>query len=208
MKRTIPFIVAPVLAFTLAACGDDQDSGGGSMPGHSMTTSAAPSAGQQTGRNNEQDVMFAQMMIPHHQQALEMARQAETKATMPEVKKLAADIEKAQDPEIKQMTAWLKSWGASVPSPGMSGMDHGGMDHGGMEGMMSEQDMEKLGKLSGMAYDKAFLEMMIKHHQGAVSMAKKEQASGQFPAAKAMAGSIITSQNAEIATMQGMLKKM
>ncbi|GAA2429894.1 DUF305 domain-containing protein [Actinomadura vinacea] len=203
MKRTIPLIIAPALALTLAACGGDHDSGGGSMPGHSMSTSAAPSAGQQAGQHNEQDVMFAQMMIPHHQQALEMAQQAKTKATMPEVKKLAADIEKAQDPEIKQMTAWLKSWGASVPSPGMSGMDHGGM-----EGMMSEEDMGKLGKLSGMAYDKAFLEMMIKHHQGAVSMAKKEQASGQFPAAKAMAGSIITSQNAEIATMQGMLKKM
>jgi uncharacterized protein (DUF305 family) len=206
IKRTIPLAVIPLLAFALAACGgEDQESGSGSMPGHSMTTSAAPGAGQ-SGQHNQQDVMFAQMMIPHHQQALEMAETAKTKATMPEVKKLAADIEKAQDPEIKQMTGWLNSWGVAAPTPGMSGMDHGG--HGGMEGMMSEEDMARLEKLSGTAYDKAFLEMMIEHHQGAVSMAKTEQASGQFPPAKNMAASIIKSQTAEIATMQGLLNKM
>ncbi|MFI0449682.1 DUF305 domain-containing protein [Actinomadura sp. 6N118] len=170
-----------------------------------MSTSATPATGQQPGQHNDQDVMFAQMMIPHHQQALEMAKPAKTKASMPQVKKLAADIEKAQDPEIKQMTAWLTSWGASMPSPGAS-MDHSG--HGGAEGMMSAQDMTKLNKLSGMAYDKAFLDMMIKHHQGAVTMAKKEQTSGQFPAAKTMAGAIITSQTAEITTMRNLLKNM
>ncbi|KAB2352451.1 DUF305 domain-containing protein [Actinomadura rudentiformis] len=205
MKRTIPLIITPVLALALAACGGDDKESGGSKPGHSMSTSATPTTGQQAGQHNDQDVMFAQMMIPHHQQALEMAKPAKTKASMPEVKKLAADIEKAQGPEIKQMTEWLTSWGANVPSPGAS-MDHGG--HGGAEGMMSAKDMAKLNKLSGMAYDKAFLEMMIKHHQGAVTMAKKEQSSGQFPAAKTMAGSIITSQTAEISTMRDLLKKM
>ncbi|MFG2004535.1 DUF305 domain-containing protein [Spirillospora sp. NPDC048911] len=203
MKRTIPLIIAPVLAFALTACGDDKkEAGGGSTPGHSAST-----AGQQPGQHNQQDVMFAQMMIPHHQQALEMAEPAKTRAAMPEVKKLAAGIEKAQDPEIKQMTEWLTGWGAPAPSPGMS-MDHGGMNHGGADGMMSTKEMERLGKLSGMAYDKAFLNMMIKHHQGAVAMARTEQASGRFPAAKTMAGSIISSQTAEIATMRQLLKKM
>ncbi|GAA2443669.1 hypothetical protein GCM10010191_70290 [Actinomadura vinacea] len=214
MKHTIPFILTPVLAVTLAACGGgDKESGGAAGPSQATSSSAAPGAGQQAGQHNQEDVKFGQMMIPHHQQALEMAKAAKTKAAMPEVKKLAADIEKAQDPEIKQMTAWLTSWGASMPAPEMTGMDHGGMnDGGGMKagehGMMSAQDMQKLEKLSGMAYDKAFLEMMIKHHQGAVTMAKKQQTAGQFPAAKAMAGTIVTSQTAEIATMQGMLKKM
>ncbi|WP_395107635.1 DUF305 domain-containing protein [Actinomadura sp. SCN-SB] len=205
MKRAISLVVTPVLAVALAACGGgNEESGGGS--GHSMSPSSAPSAAQ-SGQHNQQDVMFAQMMIPHHQQALEMAKTAKTKATMPEVKQLAAAIEKAQDPEIQQMTGWLTSWGVALPQPGATGMDHGAHG-GGMEGMMSEQDMQRLESLSGMAYDKAFLEMMIEHHQGAVSMAKREQASGQFPAAKNMAGAIITSQTAEIRTMQGLLKKM
>jgi uncharacterized protein (DUF305 family) len=206
MKRAT-LIITPVLALTLAACGGGgEDSGGGSMPDHNMSPTAAPTAAQ--GQHNQQDVMFAQMMIPHHQQALEMAKAAKTKAAMPEVKQLAAEIEKAQGPEIQKMTGWLNSWGASVPSPGSTGMGHGGMDHGGGDGMMSEQDMNRLNSLSGMAYDKAFLEMMIEHHQGAVTMAKKQQTAGQFPEAKSLAGTIVSQQTAEIAKMQGLLKKM
>jgi uncharacterized protein (DUF305 family) len=68
--------------------------------------------------------------------------------------------------------------------------------------------MKKLGKLSDMAFDKAFLQMMIKHHQGAITMAKTEQAQGQSAGAKAMAADIVSSQSAEITSMQKMLKYM
>ncbi|WP_329246267.1 DUF305 domain-containing protein [Actinoallomurus sp. NBC_01490] len=191
MKRAYSLLVVPVAALTLAACGGGGKEPGHDMSGHSMGPGSATVAG-----HNAQDVMFAQMMIPHHQQAITMARQAATRASSPEVERLARQIEQAQGPEIQKMTGWLRTWGASA-SPG------GGMHMG--DGMMSDQDMKKLGTLSGKAFDKAFLEMMVKHHQGAIAMAETEQAQGSFPDAKAMAKSIVTSQSAEITTMRRLL---
>jgi uncharacterized protein (DUF305 family) len=200
MKRAFSLIVVPVAALTLTACGgSDNKHAGHSMNGHSGPSMSMSSA-LATAGHNAQDVMFAQMMIPHHQQAITMAEQAATKASSPEVKKLATQIENAQQPEIDKMTGWLKAWGESAPSPG-------GMHHRG-DGMMSEQDMKKLGTLSGKAFDKAFLQMMIKHHEGAVAMARTEQAQGSNADAKALAGSIISSQSAEITTMHNLLKNM
>jgi uncharacterized protein (DUF305 family) len=208
VKRALALVSIPAaLAVGLTACGDDNDSGdsksGGSMSGHSMSMSASPSTGgAQAGRHNDQDVMFAQMMIPHHRQAIEMADLAAARASSPEVKSLAADIKKAQTPEIQRLSGWLSAWGASVPSPGM-----GGMHHGGTEGMMSDDDMKKLGAAKGAAFDKAFLQMMIKHHEGAVAMAKTEQSAGQFADAKSMAAGIVSSQSAEITKMRSLLQK-
>ncbi|MFL6053018.1 MAG: DUF305 domain-containing protein [Actinoallomurus sp.] len=200
MKRAFSVVVVPVAALTLAACGGGHDKGSGhSMNGHSMGPSMSMSSAPATAGHNAQDVMFAQMMVPHHQQAITMAKQATTKAPSPEVKKLAAQIENAQQPEIDKMTGWLRAWGASMPSPG-------GMHMG--EGMMSERDMKKLDALSGKAFDKAFLQMMIKHHQGAIAMAKTEQAQGSNADATALAGSIISSQNAEVTTMRNLLTNM
>jgi uncharacterized protein (DUF305 family) len=196
MKRAFSLLVVPIAALTLTACGSgdnkDHAMSGHSMAGHSMGASSAPA----TAGHNAQDVMFAQMMIPHHQQAIVMAKQAATKASSPQVKKLAKQIEQAQGPEIQMMTGWLQTWGASKPSDG-------GMHMG--DGMMSEQDMKKLDKLSGKPFDRAFLQMMIKHHQGAITMAKTEQAQGSSADAKALADSIVTSQSAEITTMQKLL---
>jgi uncharacterized protein (DUF305 family) len=195
MKRAYSLLVVPVAALTLAACGGGDKGAdhmnGHDMSGHSMGAGSAPASG-----HNAQDVMFAQMMIPHHQQAITMAKQAATKASSPEVKKLAGQIEQAQGPEIQKMTGWLQAWGASTSS--RDGMHMG-------DGMMSDQDMKKLDTLSGKAFDKAFLQMMIKHHQGAISMAKTEQTQGAFADTKAMANSIVTSQSAEITTMRKLL---
>jgi uncharacterized protein (DUF305 family) len=194
MKRAFSLLVVPVAALTLTACGSGNNKehamSGHSMAGHSMGTSSAPAG------HNAQDVMFAQMMIPHHQQAVVMAKQAATRASSPQVKTLAGQIEQAQAPEIQKMTGWLKTWGASQPSE--SSMHMG-------DGMMSAQDMKNLGNLSGKPFDKAFLQMMTKHHQGAITMAKTEQAQGSSADAKALASSIVTSQSAEITEMQKLL---
>ena len=199
MKRAYALIIVPVTAFGLAACGSSHDSKSAStsMPG--MAMSSAPASASAAGHNGA-DVMFAQMMIPHHQQAVEMAKLAATHASMPEVKKLAATIEGAQQPEITKMTGWLTDWKAAMPSGGGMSM--------GNDGMMSDADMKKLAKLKGMAFDKMFLQMMIKHHQGAITMAKTEQAQGQAGDAKTMATSIVTSQSAEIAAMNKYLNAM
>ncbi|MGW0576566.1 DUF305 domain-containing protein [Streptomyces sp. NPDC002920] len=157
--------------------------------------------GDEASDHNAQDVSFAQGMIPHHRQAVEMADLAADRASSAEVKDLAARIEKAQDPEIAKMTGWLKSWDEKATSTG-GGME--GMDHSGMSSDMSA-DMGKLEKASGEAFDSEFLTMMIEHHEGAVTMAGTERDKGEDKAAKAMADDIVTGQSAEIAEMRKLL---
>lgn len=199
IRRACLTAVAVGAALTLAACGgENSESGDGSSAGSKPSVSAEASA----AARNEQDVSFAQGMIPHHQQAVEMAELAADRSSSAEVKDLGARVEKAQGPEITTMTGWLKSWGAKVPES-MSGMDHSGM--AGMAGMMSTEDMTKLEKASGEEFDTMFLTMMVEHHEGAVEMATTEKDKGASTDAKTMAESIVTTQNAEISEMKKLL---
>ncbi|MER7169861.1 DUF305 domain-containing protein [Streptomyces mesophilus] len=196
IRRTLAVTVAGAAAFVLAACGGEGSTGHGG--GH---TSTSPSATK--GEQNAADVAFAQGMIPHHRQAVEMAELAPERAQSAELKRLAEEIRKAQAPEIKTLSGWLTSWGEDVPAEGASG--HAG--HGGTAGMMTEQEMTGLENASGKAFDTAFMELMIKHHEGAVAMAKTEQAEGAHAPAKKMADAIVTSQSEEIERMNKMLGK-
>ncbi|MFE9692603.1 DUF305 domain-containing protein [Micromonospora sp. NPDC005806] len=190
-------------ALALAACGGGDHSTAGS--GHDMSNTGTPAAGA-SASFGDADAMFAQMMIPHHQQAVAMAELAETRAADPELRKLAGQIKAAQAPEIATMTGWLTAWGRPVASAsaghGMPGMDHG------MPGMMSAADMATLATASGTDFDKQFLTMMIDHHEGAITMAKDEQARGANPDAKALARRIVTAQQGEIDTMTKMLGRL
>jgi uncharacterized protein (DUF305 family) len=155
-----------------------------------------------SGAHNDVDAMFANDMIPHHGQAVQMADMILAKTTNAEVKALAEKIKAAQSPEIATMAGWLKGWGKPVPDPyahlaGMAGMSHGGM--------MSAEQMGQLDKATGAAADKLFLTQMQEHHAGAVDMAKGELANGSNAEAKKLAQSIITSQTAEIAQMKAMV---
>ena len=149
-----------------------------------------------TDPHNSADVVFAQMMVVHHQGAVAMSDLAITRSGSESVKTLAAQIKAAQAPEIAQMQGWLAAWNSATPSMAMGAA---------MPGMMSDAQMSQLTAATGAAFDKLFLQLMIVHHQGALAMAKTEQASGQNPAAKALATSITTSQTAQISQMQAML---
>ncbi|MGW5348702.1 DUF305 domain-containing protein [Streptomyces sp. NPDC004050] len=208
VRRTATAFVASAAAvLVLTACGGSgADTGSGSSSaahgGHDgaaapSAPSAAPAA---QGQHNAADVAFAKGMIPHHRQAVEMADLAATRAENAEVKKLAADIRKAQDPEIRTLSGWLSSWGEQVPAEGAA--DHSAH---GTAGMMSAQEMDRLENASGSAFDTAFMDLMVKHHEGAVAMARTEQTTGSFPAARTMAEAIISSQSAEIAQMNKLL---
>ncbi|MEV5575755.1 DUF305 domain-containing protein [Spirillospora sp. NPDC052269] len=198
--------MAVLLGLGAAACGGDdkkdgKTSGHEGMSGMSMPSSSATAS---QGGHNAQDVMFAQMMIPHHRQAVDMAKTVLTKGGDAKVKNLAGRVEKAQAPEIEKMSGWLKGWGESVPGAG-GGNDMAGMGHG-MDGMMTEKQMADYDKASGKDLDRMFLTMMIEHHKGAVTMAQQEQKAGSAPEAKALADAIIKAQQAEITEMNGMLK--
>ncbi|WP_432030462.1 DUF305 domain-containing protein [Streptomyces sp. 1222.5] len=214
IRRTAAPAAAAVAAVILAACGSSDSSPSSEPSGHGLgarssagTSATAPAA---RGSHDAQDVAFAQGMIPHHRQAVAMADLAPSRAKAQQVKDLAAKIKQAQDPEINTMSGWLKAWGEKVTDAATSGMDQSsmpGMDHSSMPGMMSGDDMAKLKDLSGDAFDKAFVQMMISHHRGAVEMAKTEQAKGAYGPARTMAKSIVTSQSAEITEMNKILGK-
>lgn len=201
--RTAGVLVTAATALTLAAgCGDNPDQGA-HTPGH--PAASAPGSPTAAAAHNQADVTFAQGMIPHHQQAVEMSGLAESRAADPQVKALATKIKSAQAPEIQQMTAWLSQWGAPTGSSTAAGHEaHGGSD--GIPGMMTGQDMADLGRASGNEFDRMFLEMMIRHHQGAVQMATTEREQGQDPAAKRLAEQIVADQTTEIGQMQDLLK--
>lgn len=199
MRRTIASSLAALASVVLlAGCGESAD------PASTDTVATGPSQTSETF--NDADVAFAQGMIPHHRQAIQMADMATDAAQSAEVRELAADIEAAQAPEIEAMVGWLESWGEDVPED-MTGME--GMDHGGsateMPGMMSAQELAALEAASGVEFDRMFLTMMIAHHEGAVETSQAELADGRSPEALELAATIIAAQQAEIAQMQALL---
>ncbi|WP_324653840.1 DUF305 domain-containing protein [Georgenia sp. H159] len=194
------------LTLSLAACGD----GGETTPEEPAAGTAAeettdsPSQTEAEDVHNDADTMFAQMMIVHHEGAIEMADLAVEKADSEEVRSLAERISAAQGPEIEKMTSWLEAWGEETsPTGGMEGMDHGDMD---MEGMSQEEAMAELESLSGAEFDQRFLELMIAHHRGAVDMAQEELDGGENPQALELAQKIIDDQQAEISEMEELLQ--
>ena len=194
-KYTIAGITAVALAGAVSLAGCTINNGGtgsnGMMDGGMMANNLSSSGFSGT------DIMFAQMMIPHHQQAVDMSTLAETRTTNPEILALAKQIKDAQAPEIKQMTAWIESSGSSTD-----------MGHDmGMGGMLTEEQMAALENAQGAAFDKLYLEGMIGHHQGALQMAKMIENSDNAEA-KQLAANIMKSQSAEIDKMKQMLEGM
>lgn len=181
MKKSLIGAVVGVLV--LSAC---------SSPANTTTNT-------NTSTHAPADVTFAQSMVPHHEQALDMAKLVPSRSSNEKVRGLAARVEKAQSPEITQMNEWLKQWGA----PAEQG--HEGHD---MSGMMSGDDMAKLEKASGAEFDRMWLDMMIEHHEGAVEMAKTELSQGKDENAKKLAQAVIDGQQQEITEMKDLLKTM
>ncbi|AEM81991.1 DUF305 domain-containing protein [Streptomyces violaceusniger] len=202
--RSLP-LRAALVAATAAAALLVSAFGGYHTTGATATLGATASAEVEThaDKHNQADVTFAQTMILHHRQAIAMAEMARTRASSSDVKALAVKIKKEQAPEIRTMAGWLNAWGEKVPR-GRYAMRHG--HPSGMAGMMNKKEMHALNRASGKSFDTMFLTMMIKHHEGAVQMAKAEKKHGSYGPAKALANRIVITQTAEIAQMRKMLR--
>ncbi|MGV0108940.1 DUF305 domain-containing protein [Arthrobacter sp. CP30] len=212
---------------TLSACGSssggetegmdmDQESSATAAPtattGLNTKTSAEASAAASSDASNEAmaehndaDVMFAQMMIPHHRQAVEMSEMILANDGIDsQVTDLATTIKDAQGPEIETMAGWLKAWGESMePEGGMEGHDMGSMG-----GMMSEEQMSELESAESVEASRMFLESMTAHHEGAIDMAQDEIDHGQNPDPVELAETIVKTQQAEIDQMQQLLSTL
>ncbi|QSR29036.1 DUF305 domain-containing protein [Nocardioides sp. S5] len=208
--RTLPRTLGALsLGLTLAlgatACGDDTEA--------ARTVETSPT------EHNDADVAFATDMIQHHAQALSMVDLTLERPLDPEVQALAEEIRAAQAPEIETMADWLTDWDEPVPETMRdhtnAGHDMGDMsdtmddmeDHGSdMPGMMSADDMDALEGSADADFQQMWLEMMIEHHEGAIEMARSQQAGGRFEPAVDLAGQVIDSQTEEIATMRELLE--
>lgn len=199
-RMVVCSVVLTLGAVLLPACTSDHGSmDSGTMP--AMTADVAGGGAGESADFNAADAAFAQNMIPHHEQAIEMAEMAldPTVGASDDVRALAEAIKAGQDPEIRQMRAWLGAWG----QPEMGEME--GHDMSSMVGMMSMEDMDALAELTGADFDRAWLEMMILHHEGAVDMAETVRADGSNADVAALADRVIAAQTAEIATMEELL---
>ncbi|BCW79919.1 DUF305 domain-containing protein [Pseudarthrobacter sp902506025] len=196
--KTLSIAAALAASLGLAGCAANAGSGSSMPMDHGSSgamSSSMPSAGAD---HNQADIMFAQMMIPHHSQAVEMSDIILAKSDVPaEVTALATKIKGAQAPEIEQMTGWLSGWGAPTA---MS--DHSGH---GMSGMVDDAGIDKLKSATGTEAAKLFLEQMIGHHEGAIDMAQQEIGAGKSPDAVKLGHDIVDAQQAEITQMKQLL---
>jgi uncharacterized protein (DUF305 family) len=185
-KRCVAILGAALIA-VLPACGSSGSNG--SQDTDVVVDEAA---------FNDADVMFAQMMIPHHEQAIEMSDIAldPTVGAGEQVRALATQIKNAQDPEITQMKDLLMAWGKPLTSE----EDHSSM----MSGMMSADDLAELGTLTGASFDAAWAAAMIAHHEGAIEMAEVVLADGKNTETLTLAQAIISAQESEIEILRSL----
>ena len=156
----------------------------------------------QMGTSSYSDVRFLDQMTMHHRMAVDMAQDAVTKATSPEVRRMAQQMVSDQEGEIAQMQAWRQQWfpGEAAPDTTMSADDMAAMGMG--------MDMAMLDRATGAAYDRMFLQHMIPHHAGAVTMAAEAQMHSERAEVRDLAETIIAAQAREIGDMQDMIEAM
>lgn len=191
---------AIALAIVLTGCSTGTGNGSDSPTTSESSTVAA----------NTADETFVTMMIPHHQQAVEMADIVLDKEGVdPRIVDLAQQIKEAQGPEIERMLSWLEDWGVDY-DPNVGSMD--AMDHGSMaeseDGMMTADDMSSLENADGVGASRLFLEQMIVHHVGAVDMARIALDDGQHPDVLELAQQVTDDQTVEINAMEDLLAQL
>ncbi len=197
LRRIAVPMIAVALTATLAACGSDDAASSDSVAVSDASSSLVP----YEVTLNKADIEFAQGMIAHHEQAIEMAEIALDPATgaSAEVVDLATRIQAAQDPEVELMTGWLTAAGESVAMDTSDGHDMSSMD-----GMMTADQMDEMAAMTGADFDQMWLEMMIAHHEGAVSQSETVKADGSNADVLLLADQIITAQQAENTEMQAL----
>ena len=156
-----------------------------------LLLSGCAASKQSNSEYSSDDIAFAEMMIPHHEQAIEMSEIALLNTTNPDVLKLAQEIKDAQSPEIELMMSWT----------GVKTSTHAGHM---MDGMLSQSELSDLRKEKDKEFDRLFLEGMIKHHEGAIEMAQDVAASKNKDVAD-LSAAIISAQELEIAKIKELL---
>ncbi|MFE1099959.1 DUF305 domain-containing protein [Nocardiopsis alba] len=234
MRRLALAAGTALVLLGVSACGDSDDgreSANVIAPGAPGESSSPATADQiaalaEEQGHNEADVTYLVMMIEHHSQALEMTDLVEERYERDGIERIADRIAAAQGPEITAMESWLEEnvFGPARENPAHQnfcglegdGSHHSGdgdipecdleVDHDEMQGMVSDEDMERLADAEGDDFDRLFVELMTAHHEGAVSMAVDALSEGKDQTVMRMANDLIAEQNTEIARMEAVLE--
>ena len=203
-----------LLILAVAAC---RTAGGGSSTGTRILQPGAPgqdtktiSTAQATDLSKvgatAADVKFMQGMIGHHAQAVEMVALIKDRTATPDLNRLGLRIQVSQDDEMNMMRTWLKDRGQAIPGP------HAHHEPGGfMPGMLTAEEMTQLANAKGVEFDRLFLQGMIKHHGGAITMVEelfKSPGAAQEGGIFAFASDVVADQQMEMDRMGAMLKEI
>jgi uncharacterized protein (DUF305 family) len=190
------FWIAAAVLIVLAACG------GQSTPERTGPTGTSPGHDSRSAEHNAADVAFAQGMIPHHRQAVDMTAMVPSRSTNPDLLVMATHISSDQQAEILTMKGLLGQWGVQDASSHENPDDHSGMH---IAGMVDGATLTRLQSLSGPSFDALWMTSMIGHHQGAIAMARNEIDQGRSADAIKLATIMISAQQREIAQMNHLL---
>ncbi|MEO3855188.1 DUF305 domain-containing protein [Acrocarpospora sp. B8E8] len=175
-------------------------------PSPSLVPNTSPEAGSSSEPSavptpekgyNDADVTFAASMIPHHLQTLDLTQLAGTRAHDLWVRDLAGRVRSQREPEIRVLKGLLDNWGEQ-PLPRDQKLPGG----------VTQAKMTELAAASGTAFDRMFITLMIDHHEGALALATSEQEQGAHGDAKALAGGILVTQEAELKEMKKYLSRL
>ncbi|WP_216205254.1 DUF305 domain-containing protein [Amycolatopsis aidingensis] len=210
--RSVLFVLVAAAMVVLTGCGNaPTDAPTATPPGSTAPTGAPPPPAEPaSARFNDADVQFLQMMIPHHQQGLDIVRQAKQRAGSAEVRQLASAVEATQQYEVETMTTWLRGWnqpitadhsapsGHSAPSESAEHAEHS--EHADIH-TTDPEVIEELARTADEDFDSTFLNVFTGHQHNAVAMARKEADEGENPEAKNLAERIVQSRTAQIEQM-------
>jgi uncharacterized protein (DUF305 family) len=220
LRRLAPFAVAVAAAGLLTGSSDDPSAAEtpqATTTGPPPLQPGRPGEPNKTGgpvtvppdKWNDFDAKLATDMIAHHRQALDMTSLAPTRGEGQQVKAIAARIHDEQEPEIELLETWLKDRGYAVPeTPGADAHGHDDSAHEGMPGMATNEQMDALAAAKGEEFDRMFLEMMIRHHQGALTMLGEWAGKGSEIKMQEIGAEINVTQIGEIRRMEDMLNEM
>ena len=199
LRRAFAVAASVAVLLVLGCSGQSSSAGGSTAPTEAVSGVAVDV--------NQEDVRFARLMAPHHDQAVSMCEMVLSKkrGVKSEVRDLAEQIGKVRESQFETLNGWIQSWdpgGDQEPAEDENAPHHGG------HGLMTERQMQELDMADGPAAQKLFLEGMIKHHEGAVAIAEAEVTGGSHPDAVELAKEMVATQQAEIATMQQILTQL
>ena len=209
--KTLSVAAALAASLGLAGCAADSGSTGGStMPMNHSSGPASSMMPDASAGHNPADIAFSQMLIPHHAQAVQMARLADEHAQDKRVRTLAERIGAGQAPEIQTMAAWLKQRDMEVPRAGEAPgkYDHSKHGHNAMMGMLTPAEMRRLAAARGTEFDRLFLRGMIHHHRGAVAMSQQAARDSVDVIVGEMTADVNATQTAEIDRMRDLLAQL